>query len=159
MSDSDFYKLLLDDSSSSYSGLSGSSTSGLMGTAAGAGIWLIIAGILAIVGGILVYFLFVRSKNEPKGKFGKWLKDFLSFKVMWIEPIMKVVYYIATIFVILYSFTYFGMFNLMGGMALLMWLLTIVLGPIIVRILYEMTMMFIMIWRNTRDIAENTKKK
>lgn len=157
MSDSDLYKLLLDDSSSSY-GLS-TNTSSLMGTAAGAGIWLIIAAILAVIGGILVYFLFVRSKTEPKGKFGKWLKDFLSFKVMWIEPILKVIYYIATIFVILYSFTYFGLFNIMGGMAFLMFILTLVLGPVIVRIVYEMTMMFIMIWHNTRDIAENTKKK
>ena len=155
---SDYYQLLNDlDTGSSYG--SSSSVASLTGTAAGAGIWLIIAAILAVIGGILVYFLFVRSKNEPKGKFSKWLKDFLAFKVMWIEPILKVVYYIATIFVILYSFTYFGMFNIMGGMALLMWLLTIILGPIIVRILYEMTMMFIMIWHNTRDIAENTKKK
>ena len=145
----------LDSSSySSYSGLTG-----LTGTMAGAGIWLIIASILAIIGGILVYFLFVRSKTEPKGKFAKWLKDFLSFKVMWIEPILKVVYYVATIFVILYSFTFFGMFNILGGMALLYWLLVLVLGPILVRIAYEMTMMFIMIWRNTRDIAENTKRK
>ena len=155
MSDSDVYELFNSlDKSSSYG-----STSSLAGSAAGAGIWLIIAAILAVVGGILVYFLFVRSKNEPKGKFGKWLKDFLAFKVMWIEPILKVVYYIATIFIILYSFTYFGMFNILGGMALLMWLLTIILGPIIIRIVYEMTMMFIMIWHNTRDIAENTKKK
>ncbi len=155
---SDYYQLLNDlDTGSSYG--SSSSVASLTGTATGAGIWLIIAAILAVIGGILVYFLFVRSKNEPKGKFGKWLKDFLAFKVMWIEPILKVVYYIATIFVILYSFTYFGMFNIMGGMALLMWLLTIILGPIIIRILYEMTMMFIMIWHNTRDIAENTKKK
>ena len=120
---------------------------------------MIIAAILAIVGGILVYFLFVKAKTEPKGKFGKWLKDFLSFKVMWIEPILKVVYYIATIFIVLYSFTFFGMFNLMGGMAFLMWLLTLILGPIIIRIIYEMSMMFIMIWRNTKDIADNTKKK
>ena len=155
---SDYYQLLNDlDTGSSYG--SSSSVASLTGTAAGAGIWLIIAAILAVIGGILVYFLFVRSKNTPKGKFGAWLKDFLAFKVMWIEPILKVVYYIATIFVILYSFTYFGMFNILGGMALLMWLLTIILGPIVVRIIYEMTMMFIMIWHNTRDIAENTKKK
>lgn len=157
MSDSDVYQLFnsLDSSSSSSYG----SASSIAGSAAGAGIWLIIAAILAVIGGILVYFLFVRSKNTPKGKFAAWLKDFLAFKVMWIEPILKVVYYIATIFVILYSFTYFGMFNILGGTALLMWLLTIILGPIIIRIIYEMTMMFIMIWHNTRDIAENTKKK
>ena len=155
MSDSDVYELFNSLDSSSY----GSSYSSLAGSAAGAGIWMIIAAILAIVGGILVYFLFVKAKTEPKGKFGKWLKDFLAFKVMWIEPILKVVYYIATIFIVLYSFTFFGMFNLMGGMAFLMWLLTLILGPIIIRIIYEMSMMFIMIWRNTKDIADNTKKK
>ena len=123
------------------------------------GVWGIVAMILAIIGGILVYFLFVNAKKEQKNKFLKWLKDFLSFKIMWIEPIMKVLYYISTIFVVLYSFTYFGMFNLMGGMAFLMFLLTLVLGPILIRIVYEATMMFIMIWHNTKEIADNTKKK
>ena len=134
-------------------------TSSMYNTAAGVGIWGIIALILAIVGGILVYFLFVKSKTEPKGKFAKWLKDFLAFKIMWIEPILKVVYYIATIFVILISFSILGTINVLGGMALLSFLLCLVLGPVAIRIFYEMTMMFIMIWRNTRDIAENTKKK
>lgn len=122
---------------------------------AGAGIWTIIAAILAIVGGILVYFLFVRSKNEPKGKFAKWLKDFLAFKVMWIEPILKVVYYIATIFIILFSFSFLAM----GGVGVLSFFLCLILGPICVRLFYEMTMMFIMIWHNTKDIADNTHKK
>ena len=129
----------------------GPSTSALEG----AGIWMIIAAILAIIGGILVYFLFVRSKNEPKGKFAKWLKDFLAFKVMWIEPILKVVYYIATIYIILFSFTFLAA----GGTGVLLFFLCLVFGPICVRLFYEMTMMFIMIWHNTRDIAENTTKK
>lgn len=128
-----------------------SSTSGVEG----AGIWLIIASILAVVGGILVYFLFVKAKAEPKNKFLKWLKDSLSFKVMWIEPILKVVYYIATIFIVLNSFSFLAL----GGNGVLMWLATLVLGPVILRVLYEATMMFIMIWRNTRDIADNAKKK
>ena len=134
-------------------------TSSMYSTAAGVGIWGIIALILAIVGGILVYFLFVKSKTEPKGKFAKWLKDFLAFKIMWIEPILKVVYYIATIFVILFSFTFLGTIGVSGGFAILAFFSCLILGPVAVRIAYEMTMMFIMIWRNTRDIAENTKKK
>lgn len=146
MSDYEAYKLI-----NSYGGSSSSSADAL----AGAGIWIIIAAILAIIGGILVYFLFVRSKTEPKGKFAKWLKDFLSFKVMWIEPILKCVYYIATIFTILFSFSFLAL----GGYGVLMFFLWLILGPIIVRLAYEMTMMFIMIWHNTRDIAENTKKK
>ena len=135
--------------------LSGTGSSSYASAAQGAGIWMIIAAILAIVGGILVYFLFVKAKADPKGKFLKWLKDFLAFKIMWIEPILKVVYYIATIFIVLNSFSFLAL----GGNGVLMWLLTLVLGPIIIRVFYEATMMFIMIWRNTRDIAENTKKK
>lgn len=118
-------------------------------------IWGIIAAVLAIVGGILVYFLFVKAKTEPKNKFLKWLKDFLSFKIMWIEPILKVVYYIATIFTVLISFSFLAL----GGSGFLMFLGFLLLGPIVIRIAYEATMMFIMIWRNTRDISENTKKK
>jgi hypothetical protein len=132
-----------------------SNNSSYTSAAAGASIWGIIALVLAIVGGILVYFLLVKAKTEPKGKFAKWLKDFLSFKIMWIEPILKVVYYVATIFTVLYSFTFLAL----GGYGFLIFLMCLVLGPIIIRIFYEATMMFIMIWRNTRDIAENTKKK
>ena len=131
-----------------------SNNSSYTSAATGASIWGIIALVLAIVGGILVYFLFVKAKTEPKGKFAKWLKDFLSFKIMWIEPILKVVYYVATIFTVLYSFTFLAL----GGYGFLMFLMCLVLGPIIIRLVYEATMMFIMIWRNTRDIAENTKK-
>ena len=132
-----------------------SSGSSYGSTVQGIGIWSIIALILSIVGGILIYFLFVKQKAEPKGKFLKWLKDFLTFKIMWIEPILKVVYYILTIFVILYSFTFLAL----GGYGILPFFLCLILGPIVVRLGYEMTMMFIMIWRNTRDIADNTKKK
>ena len=137
-----------------YEDILSSGSSSAASSIAGATIWMIIAAILAIVGGILVYFLFVRSKTEPKGKFAKWLKDFLAFKVMWIEPILKVVYYIATIYVILFSFTFLAL----GGVGVLSFFLCLILGPIGVRLAYEMTMMFIMIWRNTRDIAESTKK-
>lgn len=132
-----------------------SSGSSAYATAQGVGIWGIISLILAIVGGILVYFLFIKSKNPVKGKFANWLKDFLSFKIMWIEAIIKVAYYIATIFIILISFSYLAL----GGSGFLLFLLTLILGPIIIRLIYEAGIMFIMIWRNTKEIADNTKKK
>lgn len=129
----------------------GSSASAMQG----AGIWMIIAAILAIVGGILVYFLFVKSKTEPKGKFTKWLKDFLSFKIMWVEPIMKVIYYILTIYVILFSFSFLAL----GGLGVLSFFLCLIFGPIVVRLGYEFTMMFIRIWHNTQDISDAVVKK
>lgn len=129
---------------SSYSSSSLASSSDL-------GIWGVIAFILAIIGGILVYFLFVNAKTTPKNKFLIWLKDFLAFKTMWIEAIAKVLYYISTIYLILFSFA-------LISTSFLSFILTLVLGPIIIRILYEVFVMFIMIWRNTADIAKNTKK-
>lgn len=125
------------------------------GASEGFTIWVGVATLLAVVGGILLYFLFVRNKTNPKGKFTKWLKDFLSFKIMWLEPILKCAYYIVTILVILVSFGFLSY----GGVGVLMFIITLILGPILVRLGYEFTMMFVMIWRNTRDIAENTKKK
>lgn len=127
-------------------------TTSSLGAGVDFGVWGIISIILAIVGGILVYFLFVNNKQEQKNKFLKWLKKFLAFKVMWIESIMKVLYYISTIFCVLVSFS-------LISFSFIAFILTLVLGPIFIRLIYEATMMFIMIWRNTRDIAENTKKK
>lgn len=138
-----------------YSYLTSTDVDAFYSVSTGATIWVIIASILSIIGGILLYFLFVKAKDDPKGKFAKWLKDFLSFKIMWIEPILKVVYYIGTIFMILFSFTFLAG----GGVGILPFFMCLILGPVVLRLAYEGTMMFIMIWRNTKDIADNTKKK
>lgn len=126
-----------------------------LGVDGGVAVWMGIAAILAVVGGILLYFLFVKTKDEPKGRFLKWLKNFLSFKIMWIEPILKIAYYIGTLFIILFSFSFLAY----GGYGVLVWLMCLVLGPLGIRLVYELSMMFIMIWRNTRDIAKNTETK
>lgn len=129
-----------------------SSLNNTANTLEGMGVWTIISLILAIVGGILVYFLFVKVKEDPKNKFLKWLKDFLAFKTMWIETILKVLYYILTIFFILGSFA-------LIPVSFLSFISTLVLAPIVIRLIYEFSMMFIMIWRNTADIAKNTGSK
>lgn len=129
-----------------------SSLNNTANTLEGTGVWTIISLILAIVGGILVYFLFVKAKEDPKNKFLKWLKDFLAFKTMWIETILKVLYYILTIFFILGSFA-------LIPVSFLSFISTLVLAPIVIRLIYEFSMMFIMIWRNTADIAKNTGSK
>ena len=148
MSDYETYKMLTDVSNGNYYTTISSVSEGVT-------IWFAIASILAIVGGILIYFLFIKSKNEPKGKFAKWFKDFLNFRIMILEPILKILYYILTIGVILMSFGFLGY----GGYGVLMFFLSLVLGPVLVRVGYEFTIMFVMIWRNTKDIADNTAKK
>lgn len=115
------------------------------------GTWPIIALILSIVGGILIYIFLLNGKKDIKlSPFLKWLKDFLNFDKMMIEMILKVVYLICTIFVILTSFSLisydFGIF-----------FLYLVLGPVFVRLIYELILINICIWKNTTDINKKIK--
>lgn len=137
---------------SRYGSYSSSSTSVKTGLGTEAGIWLIIAAVLALIGGILVYVLFVKSKNSPDSGFLGTLKKFLNFRIMWIETFVKIAYYIATIFIILASFAVIST-------SVLSFFTLLLLGPVVIRITYELAMMGIMIWRNTEEIAKNTQKK
>ena len=115
------------------------------------GTWPIIALVLSIVGGILVYIFFLTPKKDAKlSPLLKWLKDFLNFDNMVIEMILKVVYLICTIYVILTSFSFivfdFGLF-----------FLYLFLGPIFVRLIYELILINICVWKNTTAINKKIK--
>lgn len=118
----------------------------------GNSVWLIVSIILAIVGGILIYCLFLSKKNEGKftGFLG-WLYDFLSFKKMFLETLLKVTYLIIALYITLSSFA-------LIGTSFLAFLLTLVLGNIIARVVYEFSLILLVICRNTTEIAKNTKK-
>lgn len=118
---------------------------------AGTLIWTIIAFIIAIAAGIMIYFMFVKS-DKPVSENLKKLKDLLDFKTMLIEPILKVVYICLTIFVILFSF---GLIST----SFVLFLMTLIFGPLAIRIAYELMMINIMIWKNTKEINENIKPK
>ena len=70
---------------------------------------------------------------------------------MWIETLLKIIYYVATIYVVLASFS-------MISFSFLSFLAMLILAPVLIRIVYEALMMGVMIWRNTQEIANNTKK-
>lgn len=124
-----------------------------MSSAVGSTVWVILSLILAIVGGILVYFLFLSKKNEGKFKgFLGWLYDFLSFKKMFLEALLKVTYLIVAIYITLSSFA-------LIGESFLSFLLTIVLGNVLARVVYEFSLILLVICRNTTEIAKNTSKK
>lgn len=129
------------------------STSSTLNSAIGSSVWLIVSIVLAIIGGILVYFLFLSKKNEGKftGFLG-WLYDFLSFKKMFLETLLKITYLILALYVTLSSFASIGS-NFLG------FLLTLVIGNIVVRVIYEFSLVLLVICRNTTEIAKNTSKK
>ena len=114
---------------------------------AGSAIWGIIASVLAVIGGILVYFLFIKKDNKGLSKKLVTLKELLDFRIMIIEPILKVLYLIGTIYVILVSFSFISV-------SFLLFLVILILGPIVIRLVYEGFLIMIMIWKNTKEIAQ-----
>ena len=126
-------------------------TTNTVNKVAGTAVWTVIAFIIAIAAGIMIYFMFVKD-NKPVSEKLQKLKDLLDFKTMLIEPILKIVYIIATVFIILFSF---GLISL----NFVSFLMVLILGPIAIRIIYELMMINIMIWKNTKEINDNIKVK
>ena len=113
--------------------------------------WMIVAFILAVVGGILTHFLFLKKDNENKFTgFVNYLYEFLSFKKMWLETILKVSYLILTIYITLMSFE-------LISKSFIAFLLTLVFGNIILRVVYELSLILLTICRNTTEINKKLK--
>ena len=118
-----------------------------------AGIWLIISAVLAVVGGIVLYFTFLKKSNDGKfSGFLGWMYDFLTFKKMLIENLLKVLYLIVAIFITLGSFTVIGE-------SFLLFLISIVGGNLVARIVYEFLLVALVICRNTTDINDKLTVK
>lgn len=110
-----------------------------------ASVWVIVSIILAIIGGIVAYFLYIKKDVHTDNKYLIWAKEFFSFKKMLIEDLLKVLYLIFSIFITLSSFA-------LIGVSFVSFLLTLVLGNLILRLGFEGTLVLIMIWKNTNEI-------
>lgn len=121
-------------------------------------IFLIIAVILGIAATVLAFILIVPEKRrENQGAFCKFLHDLCNFKFLVVEKVLQALYIFSTAFVILYGVL--QLFNVqpnywtggntwMGGVGLLY----IILGPIVVRLSFEMMMMVILLVKNVISI-------
>ena len=115
----------------------------------------VILGVVAAIAGTVVAFVMIVPEKKRDGfknnKYLLWLHDFLNFKTLWIEKILKFLYvfntlaYVGIGFFMLFSAS-FGQY--MGGYGLLI----IIFGPIITRIVYEFCMLSILAVRNLVDI-------
>lgn len=108
--------------------------------------------LIALVGGICAYLMFVKSDEEPKDPRLLKLKEFLSFKKMIIEGLLKATYIIFALFITLYSFLIMIDTSFITGLMLL------ILLNIMLRIGYEASLIVLLIWRNTSDISKKLGK-
>ena len=124
-----------------------------MGALPGEVIWIMIAAVIAIIGGLVLYFTFLAKKNEGRFKgFWRWTYDFLNFKKLTIEAILKVTYLMLTIFITLGSFAIIPS-SPAGFFAIL------ILGNLVLRITYEFSLVMLIICRNTTEINTKLNKK
>ena len=134
---------IFDDYSYGYGGYGSSSNNALVG--------LIICLVLAFAGGIVLYCTFLSRKNNGKftGFLG-WLYDTLSFNSLLLEMLMKISYLILAGFITLYSIVL--LFT--PGAGFLTFLMLLVFGNIVVRIMYEFMLIIVIICRNTSEISK-----
>lgn len=131
----------------------GLSSSSMPGLNSGNSVWVIISLVLAIIGGIVLYFTFLAKKNETKYTgFAAWMYDFLTFKKMVIENILKILYLVIAIFITLSSFA-------LISSSFLAFIGYLLIGNLIARIMYELFLVVLIICRNTTDISKKLDKK
>ena len=115
-------------------------------------IWIVIAAV-AFIGGLVLYFTFLSKRNEGKFKgFLGWTYEFLNFKKFTIEAILKITYLILMIFITLSSFT------IIPSSPIGFWLM-LILGNLALRIVYEFSLVILVICRNTIEINNKLTKK
>lgn len=126
-----------------------STTSGM---GVGALVWLIISLVVAVIGGIVLYFTVFANKNEGKYKgFMAWLYDFVKFKKLYITTVLKICYMILAIFLTLYSFA-------LISKSFLLFLGTLTLGNLFLRVMYEFSLVLLSIHENIAEINKKLKK-
>ena len=114
-------------------------------------IWVIIAFVVSLIGCFVIYFIFVNNKNEEKNKYLAWLNSFLKFDKMLIETILKIAYIFCALFLTL------GSFALISS-SFVSFLIVIIFGNLMARVMYELSLIRVMTWKNTNEIKEKLKK-
>ena len=116
------------------------------------GTWGIISFVVAIIGGLVLYFTFLSKKNDGVFQgFKGWIYDFLTFKKMVIENILKIVYLIIAIFITLSSLA-------LISESFIGFIIYLVVGNLVLRVIYELSLVILIICRNTTEMNRKLDK-
>ena len=108
---------------------------------------LIIGFIVALIATVLVYlFIMPERCRDNLPAFFRWVHDVFNFKSLLIEKIVKALYVFCTIGIIVIGIMMLFGSNFLWGLA------CIILGPLVIRIVYEIFMLFILLVQNVISI-------
>lgn len=126
-----------------------------------------LVGAAAIIGTIAVLTMITpENRRSSLSKPLQMLHDFFNFKTLFLEKVLKALYILSTFSCILYGIVQFiyGLSLIFKSYAGSLWLTTAlgglllaVIGVVVIRIVYELMMMFILLVKNTMDINKKMK--
>ncbi len=128
------------------------------------GAFSIIGGVLAVVATILAYvFIVPESRREKLNAFGKFLHDTCNFKYLIVEKILQALYIFFTADLIILGFfmlfaapeDIFGNRHWLGGFGIAI----MILGPILIRLVYELLMMAVLMLKNVISINNKLRNQ
>ena len=117
-----------------------------------------ILGTLTAIGGTVcaAIFLIPEKKNARYKGFLKFLSDFVTFKTLYIDKVLKVLYVLTTLYCVcvgfFWIFTFSSWYSIPG-------LCMLLFGPIVVRLIFELVVMFILLVNNVIEINNRLKKQ
>lgn len=123
--------------------------------------WL---GIFTALAATVLAFIFIlpENKREKLPKIGKIVHDILNMKELYLEKVIRAVYVFLTLCCIIvgvlmmFGFReFYGEIEWYGGYGLLL----AILGPVVLRLFFEATMMFILLVKNTISINNKLKNQ
>lgn len=116
-----------------------------------------VLGVIGVIAAMI--FVYIQVMPEAKYKslnpFLRWLSDLFNFRTLWLEAIIKFFYVLSTVVCVVFGFLllftnieyyYYSKSLAPAGLIL------IIAGPVVMRLLYEGTMMFILLVKNTMEI-------
>ena len=116
------------------------------------GVWAIVSLLVALCAGIVLYFTFLNPKNaEHYTGTTKKIYDFLSFKVMSLETILKICYLVVAIYITISSFS-------LISTSFIEFLLVLFLGNIVVRLIFEGSLLILMIHKELVEVNSKLSK-
>lgn len=111
----------------------------------------LVAFIIALAATIIIYCVFMDKRNkESYSNPLKKIYDYLHFNNFFMEPILKITYIFSSLYLTISAFGYIGT-------SFLFFLLLLVIGNIILRMVFEGLMIIYKIYLNLNEINKKTK--
>lgn len=128
------------------------------------GVFSVIGGILAVVATVLAFIFIVPEKRREKlNAMGKFLHDTFNFKYLIVEKILQALYIFFTSDMVILGFfmlfaapkDWYGDRHWLGGYGILI----MILGPIVIRLVYELLMMAVLLVKNVISINNKLRNQ